>query len=254
MLYIHTLKDLNPKSAEIESTPLIRELKRSNKLPLDEGKMNENLSIFFVSQTDLDAMTHALELIPTTIHDIVEISKTNKDAEPINLSRACAMLQEVSEPLKNNLDFSIQIFGWQTSFIPEITALLNRIPELRTQNEKIEYEMKISAIFEKMLRNNENFFFNSRGIVSEAELARLTHLSESMNEGFFFSVKLEEHLQKKGFNDISQRIPQEEINKVNAITQNVIEIKKGIERAYNNNMCMVNLAVILYSYIKWLRK
>lgn len=253
MIYIHTLKDLNPKSAEIESVPLVREIKKANSLPLSEEKMMAQFSVFFVLNTDLDAMSNAVELIPAAIDDITRLSKTEGDFELINLHRAYSGLKEILEPLKNSLAYSREIFGWQELFVREMTALLNGIRSLRTQDEKKEHDRKISSVFEKVLRNKDEFLFNFGDVVNEAQLERITALAKSMNEGFFFHVKLEEHLKKQGLNIILQRFSPEQIENVNAITQKIMVIKKGIERAYEANMRMVNLAVTLYSYIKWLR-
>jgi hypothetical protein len=71
-----------------------------------------------------------------------------------------------------------------------------------------------------------------------------------MENGFLFHLLLEEEINKIKFNIIKNRIPKEELERIEKIKQKVSDIKKGVDRAYENNMRMVQLAVILYSYIK----
>ena len=61
-------------------------------------------------------------------------------------------------------------------------------------------------------------------------------------------------MDKVDFSIIRRRIPSSEIEKVSEITRNIIEIKKGVDKAYDYNMKMVQMIVNLYSYIKILIK
>jgi hypothetical protein len=63
---------------------------------------------------------------------------------------------------------------------------------------------------------------------------------------------LEEELKKLDFEWVKGRIQKEHLEENEALLKNVTLIKKGIDAAYDMNMRMVNLAVILYSYVKWL--
>jgi hypothetical protein len=254
MLYIHSLKDLNPKTVDIESVSLIREVKKLNTMPLSEEKLAKHLAEFLVSQTDMEEMSKSLNFIPEAINDIIELSKSDGKYELINLQRALSALQELSAPLDRNIDYAAKMKEWQELFMPELTSFLNQMLSLKTANEKKMYEDKLKGIFKKILRNDNDFVFNSKDIVNEGSVQRINSLAQSMKEGFFFHVKMEDYLKKSDFNTLKGKIPQEDLDKVNSINQNIIEIQKGIERAYNNNMRMLTLAVVLYAYIKWLKE
>ena len=77
-------------------------------------------------------------------------------------------------------------------------------------------------------------------------------LIESLNKGFIFHFTLEEELQKRSFEQIKHRIPGNRLEEVEKIKRKVMAINNGVQRAYNFNRRMVDLAVYLYSYIKWL--
>lgn len=253
MLYIHTLKDLSPKSLEIESTPLVREIKQNNKYPLSESGLKDHLLSFFVSATDLELMSKSLELIPRTVEEIDSLPPDEEIYEQISLKRARSVLQELPEALQKNIQYAQLIFEAQELLISQITFLLNKVPELRTTEEKVDYDQQMSIIFEMILRNGRDFRFNFIDIVHEGPLAQITNLVEGLSQNFFFHVQLEEYLKKQDFGAISQRISPAEIEKVNCISQQIVEIQKGVQRAHDLNMRMTNLAVVLYSYIKWLR-
>lgn len=252
LLYIHSTKDLNPKSADIEATFLIRELKKSNKLPFSEDKISNNFSPFFVSHTDLDAMYQALDAIPLVTKDIIKLVDTEGIYEPINLKRAVETLQEVPEPLKRSIAYIKEVYTWQESFVPKITQLLNKIASIKDEQEKKACEVELGQIFEKILRNNQAFRFNSSDIIDEGLFLRIRSLAENINKGYFFHISLEEHLRNSDFNMISKRISAKELEKVTDISKQISKVKDGIERAYESNLMMINLVVILYSYVRWL--
>jgi len=87
-------------------------------------------------------------------------------------------------------------------------------------------------------------------MINEGKFARINDLNKSLNEGFFFHFTVKEHLDKVKYNEIKARIPDSELNKVNDIAKDIIEIKKGVDRAYDYNMKMVQLIVNIYSYLK----
>ncbi len=254
MLYIQTLKDLNPKTAEIESTPLIREIKRNNHLPLNGEALKEQFSVFLVSQTDIDALSKAIGLIPGAVEDITALPNSNTEYELINLQRACSALQELAEPLNKNIEYMKKISEWQESSFGELASALNGLQSSKSSEEKKQCLQKMGALFDVLLRNDKEFVFNFWDIVNEAEIARVNFLTKIIDEGLFFHVKLEEHLKRQDFNAIRNRIPAEALEKVELIAGKITEIKKGIERAYESNMRMVNLSVVLYSFVKWMRQ
>ena len=253
MLYIHTLKDLNPKSAEIESVMITREIKDKNSYPLVESKVNDHFSVFFISQTDIENMQNALQLIPSTVELIEQLPQAQGwEFEIVNIERASAALKEMPEALQNNINYAQSILNNQIFFAPEVTMILNKLPTLKSQDDRQKYEQRIKALFAELLRTSD-FRFQFTDIVNEGQVERMNALVESMEKGFFFPVKLEEHLKKQDFTSISQRFPVEQIQKVHEITDNIKLIQKGVTRAYEHNMRMINQSVVLYSYIKWLR-
>ncbi|HLD80347.1 MAG TPA: hypothetical protein VJA18_07360, partial [Candidatus Nanoarchaeia archaeon] len=106
-------------------------------------------------------------------------------------------------------------------------------------------------LFQFLLRN-QGFVFHAPDLVHEGPVAQVNGLVESMQKGFFFHRSLEEEYNKVDFSTIKRRVPSEELKRVEEIEQNILKIKKAADTAYNANMRMVNLSVILYSYVKWL--
>ena len=95
MLYIHSLRDLTQKTADIESTPIVRVIKDKFKLPIAEEKLKEHFSYLFVSDEDKQAIKNALDLIEPTTQEIVKLALTkDSDFELISLQRAYNILKE----------------------------------------------------------------------------------------------------------------------------------------------------------------
>jgi len=252
MLYIHTLKDLTPKSADIESVQLIRELKKATPFPFTEDILLEHFSQFFISSRDKEIMARALKQTQPVLQDIKTLMATDNPAyEIINIQRAKNMIEEIPRPLINSLVYAEEITLWQEQFIKEVTPLLNNIPQLQGEEEKKTADKQLNDLFQKLLRSGA-FTFNYTDLVHEGQRARINDLYESLTQGFFFHVSMHEHLDKKSFSIIRQRIPPSALNPVERITETVAAIKEGIEVAYNINMRIVEWTVHLYSYIKWL--
>jgi NADH dehydrogenase/NADH:ubiquinone oxidoreductase subunit G len=249
MLYIHRLGDLNPKSAEIESTIVVRDLKKQ-KPNITEEQFQKDFAAFFISDSDSQAISNAISLINPTIDDVKAIFEKNDSLyEPINLKRAIDILKETPDPLFSNLNYAEDIKKWKDQFIKEITQILNVVPTLKKKEDMELYNNRLNVIFQKILRNKEmKFDFN--GIINEANTEHINALSTSMENGFLFHLLLEEEINKTKFSIIKNRIPKQEIEQVEKIKQMVNGIKKGVDRAYENNMRMVQMAVILYSYIR----
>lgn len=255
MIYVHRLQDLTPKIADIESVSIIRKIKQQNQIPLNEEKVKSSILPYFVLKTDLDLIANALELIPPAIESIIELPKFGQQSlyVPLNLQRACSALNEVFNPLRESLSYSRQILEWQSLLCSQICPLLNKIPLLRTFDEKTACGKELDQIFEKILRNSEQFMFNSKNIIHEGPVSAITSLAESMSKGFFFHVNIDEHIQNLSFSEIRKRISHEELDKFDKISQNIFDIKKGVETAYKISMNMVQLAIIIYSYIKFMK-
>jgi hypothetical protein len=252
MLYVHQLKDLTAKSADIESVFIIRELKQKTPLPLTEEKIGEYFSLFFVSESEKNAMARAYSLIDTTMQDIIQLAHMNdSELEPINLQRAINMLKEIPQPLLNNLNYAKEVSAWQEGLVKEFPHLITSIPHLKAQQEKVACNIKLNAIFEKLLRNNE-MAFAYKDVINEAHTSRMNDLSESMGKGFLFHIFLEEELKKLDFSKIKQRISPGKLEAVERIHARVNDIKKGVDAAYELNMRMVTWAINIYGYIKWM--
>lgn len=251
LLYIHGLNQLNQKSAELESISLIRELHRKSSYPLSTANLNDSLAQFSVSPTDQELMQQARDLVVPTVQ-IVErlIAEKSPMHEAINLQRTVQILQEMPEPLNNNLLFAAQIESWQGDSVSQLIPLLNSIPNLRSMDEKLAVNQKFKEIFQLLLRNNE-FMFNFYDIVNEAQLNHIRDLSESLAKGYLFHFSLEDELKKRSFDSLKVEIPAERIQEAEKIEQNILAIKRGVERAYSLNWNVINIAVMLYSYIKW---
>jgi hypothetical protein len=251
MLYIHKLGDLSVKSAEIESVTILRDLKRSASHPISIAKLKDRFAAYFVSQQDIDLIAKAAELTPSAVEAVSDmITVPIEEYDVNNLCRAHSALKEIVEPLKENFAFSSSILEQQESFMPVLALAINSLPVVRTENDKKECNDNLNFVFSSVLRTDK-FGFNSSGIVGEPELARITKLAESMAEGTFFHVKLEEHLKKSSFEDIKNRISPDELKKFEDFNEMILQIKEGTEKAYECNMRMVHWAIVLYSYIKW---
>lgn len=252
MLYVHQLKDLTAKSADIESVFIIRELKQKTPLPLTEEKIREYFSLFFVSESEKNAMSRAYSLIDTTMQDIIQLAHMNDpELEPINLQRALNMLKEIPQPLLNNLNYAKEVSAWQEGLVKEFPYLISSIPNLSTHQEKVNCNIKLNSIFEKLLRSND-MAFNYKDVINEAHTSRMNDLSESMARGFLFHIFLEEELKKVDFSKIKQRISPGKLEAVERIHARVDDIKKGVDAAYDVNMRMIIWAINVYGYIKWM--
>ncbi len=142
---------------------------------------------------------------------------------------------------------------WQEVISSEFTGAVNTIPNLRSPAEKQQTNTIFQKLFSKILRN-EQFSFAFQDIINEAHTSRIQQLDEGVEKGFLFHISLEEELTKASFEAIKNRIPPEKLQEVNEQHQHIKIIRKGVERAYESNKRLVNLAVVMYSYIRWAQK
>ncbi len=252
MLYIHTLKDLAPKTADIESVPIIREIKSKMKIPFSEEEFRKKFIEFFPEDSDIEEMKKSSKLVEPTIEEIKKlIDEDNPAYEAINLYRTVSMLEEINQPLIENIKYCEDMKGFKDELIREATHLLNGISSIKTPEDGMKINEGINNLFRKMLRNND-FAFNGHDVINEGKLARITDLHHSLGEGFLFHITVKEHLDKTDFNIIKNRIKMDELRPAEKIAKDIFEIKKGVQTAYDINMKMVNLSVIIYSYVKML--
>jgi len=161
------------------------------------------------------------------------------------------MLGEMYEPILNNIKYLNEIESLQNQMIGNFSMILNNMPSAKTIDEKTRLNNELNLIFSRILRGNQ-IMFNSNGIINEGKFARINDLNKSLNEGFFFHFTVKEHLDKVDFSIIKARIKQSELMLAEEIARDIFEIKKGVQAAYDLNMKMVNLSVIIYSYVKML--
>lgn len=252
MLYIHQITHLSPKMADLESVYMVRDLREKVKLPLKEEVMEEAFCEFFVSSSELQLIEETAALVEPTIEMIKSLALLESGLyEAVSLQRAIQALSPVTAALESNLAYLQQVQVWQATSSSALTSMLNQIPKLRTQEEKLRVNDEIKGLFQFLLRN-QRFVFHAPDMMHEGPVAQVNGLVESMQKGFFFHVSLEEEYKKVDFNTIKRRVPAEELQRVEVVKQNILKIKKAADTAYNANMRMINLSVILYSYVKWL--
>ena len=252
MLYIHKLSQFNQKAADLESVYLIRELKQKTPFPFINNQIQELLTEFLVSDTDKTLIEQALPLIEPTIAIANKLVDEKSELhETANCIRTTQILRELPVPIQNSLLYVYDLHNWQKQFTEEITPLLNSLSKLRTAEQKTVANNRLKDMFKKILRGDE-FVFKYPDLVNEGEISAVDGLIESLDRGFLFHFTLEEELKKASFNDLKRRLPQNKIDEAEQIRQNLLLIKKGVDRAQQVNMRMINLAVVMYAYVKWL--
>ena len=169
--------------------------------------------------------------------------------ESINLVRAITMLEELDEPLIKNIEYLKEMESWQNQLLNDIIFIVSSLPNANTMDEKMKLNNEINNIFKKILRNDD-FMFNSNGMINEGKFTRINDLYKSLKDGFFFHFTVKEHLDKSSFDAVKNRIPSTNAQRVDNITRDILEIKKGVDKTYDYNMNMIKLIVDFYSHIK----
>ncbi|PIZ52437.1 hypothetical protein COY27_00385 [Candidatus Woesearchaeota archaeon CG_4_10_14_0_2_um_filter_33_13] len=251
MIYIHNLRSLNQKSAETEATYLLRPLREKAKFPLNDAFLIKELDSFFISNTDLETISLAFPLLEKLPLDLEQLKKDNQGElyENINILRTHALLKEFPEPLQNNLQYLKDLMQWQNGDLLNLFAFFNQIPYLKINN-KAELNTKLNNLFQTLLRTS-NFTFGAMDIINEAHLEHSRGLVESFSKGYLIHIYLEEQMKALSFEQISRRVPPAELQKLKEMEGNIKIINKSIEKAYEVNMRMIELAVNLYTFTKW---
>jgi len=253
MIYLKSLNQLTPKIADIESIPLIRDIKRDFSLPVKEEKVRAHFFPYFIKEQDIELMQTSFSAIQPTLEGFASLlEKKDSDYAPINITRAHKLVSEIYEPLSINIHYAGEILAWQEEFAKEATLIFNSLPGARSQEKKLELNNRLNALFQRILRNKE-FTFVYPDIVNEAEVEHMKSLKDMISKGFLFYIKMEEELNKVSFDLIKKRIPLDKLQYSNSLGDKVSEIKKGVDKAYQINMNMVGWAVLLYSYVKFLK-
>ncbi|MBI2110584.1 hypothetical protein HYT51_02285 [Candidatus Woesearchaeota archaeon] len=236
---------------DIESIPLIREIKQKTTYPLSEETIKKYFSSFFVFSNDKEAMEEALLRIEPAIEKTNSLlAKKDFTYEEDNILRTLQILREMPQSLQNNLTYYQEILNFQKEFAQNIVVLLNKIPQLKL-DEQNECGQQLERHFQILLRS-QDFYFNSKDIINEAHLNHIRGLMDSLEKGYLFHFSVGEELNKVPFSAVKLRLPPDKLNEAEAITQEVVVIKRGIEQAYQLNMRMVHWAIHLFSYVKWL--
>src|SRR3989338_5475354 len=251
MLYIHKLADLNRKIAEAESIFLIREFKQKMKLPIPAAKIEECFASCMVSKTEIANMKAALACFEPLLQKVQNLYQ-QRDAlhEAINVARVLQSLQPIPQDLANNLEFAAAIEAWQPMFLQQVPLLLNKIPLLRSMDEKTQVNGEIAKLFQTLTRSND-FRFRSDDLVQEDSVKMINGLVESFNNGYLFHITLEEEIKKLHFSRIRDRIPAEKLAEADDIFKDIQTLQKGILNAYDINMRMIEAALIFYASVKW---
>jgi len=238
------------RSAETESVYLLREIKQKFTLPLASSAFQEYLSEANVSETDITMMDAALELIPITLHKLTIIYESkNQHLEMINVERSANILKAATKDIQKNREYAQALKESLPPNLSKMMDILNAVPKARSQEDKVALNNEISSVFEFILRNQQ-FFFNCTDIVEEGTLSSIKGLHESMSHGYLYHLGIEEELKKIDPQDIRVKVPVEISEAVTAVKGNVAFIKEAVERAYNINKRMVDLAVYLYTFVK----
>ncbi len=253
MIYLKNLNQLTPKIADIESVPLIREIKQDFSLPVKEDKVRRHFLPYFTKEQDIELMKNSLSVIQPTLEGFTTLlERKDSDYAPINITRAHKLVSETHKPLSINIHYAEEILAWQEEFVKEATLIFNSLPGARSQEKKLELNNRLNVLFQKILRNKE-FIFMYPDIVNEAEVEHMKSLRDMISKGFLFYIKMEEELNKVNFNSIKKRISLDKLQNSDSLSDKVSEIKKGVDKAYQINMNMIGWAVLLYSYVKFLR-
>ncbi len=242
-----------PGIADIESVPLIREIKREISLPISEELVRRKFSGYFIKEIDVALMQEALQHVQPALDELNElIDKKDSEFEETNLLRALKLVEEMPGALSRNIDYGKEIIEWQSEFVKEIVEIFNGMFNVKTKEELLELNKRLNNVFSRILRNNE-FMFKFQDVVHEGQLEHINDLKTIIPNGFLFKISIEEELNKIDFNVIRRRISRRNLDSSDKVLSQVLEIKKGVDTAYKINMKMIEWAVMLYSYVKYLR-
>lgn len=249
MLYIHSPKDLNHKTAEIESVQLMREIKTKVRFPVTYEMLDFVSAPFFISDKEWMQMNDSLDAIQPTM---MEIQSMKQEAfhEPVNMKRAVNMLAAIEPNLSNNIAYAVALREARKEMLNETVEILNSFRMSNNQAMLVENNAKLNIIFQNILFSAD-FNYNTSSIVDEGQVNSIKNLHESMTQGYFFHKTLEEEMKKLDFAIIKHQFPQDALKECDKITERTFNIKKGVDAAYAHNLRMMQFAVILYGCVKY---
>ena len=254
MIYIHKLDQLSPKLADIEVVPIIREIKLKIKIPLAKEEIIHTFTPYFVQEQDISTLEHSLEVVTLALQELKKLyDEKNPLYEQVNIARAMKMIQEIPGPLQQNLLYAKFLSQNKNLVLDEIFTILTSLPHCTTFEEKTALNHKISVLLTSLLRS-DGFRFNCTDLVTEVHTSRIQDLSTMLADGLLFHIKIDEELNKVGFETIQLRIPKDRLLISERIRSQILEIKKGVDKAYKTNMLTIQFVLLLYSYIKVLKQ
>jgi hypothetical protein len=249
MLYLHSPKDLNQKTADIESVQLMRDIKTKVKFPVTKEMLDFVAAPFFISDKEWAQMNDSLDAIQPLIMEIQSIAP-QPFHEPVNMKRAANMLSAIEPNLGNNIAYAIGMREDKEAMLMELAEIFNGLRMSKDQAMLVDYNTRLGRIFETILLSTE-FDYNTAAIINEGQINSIKTLHESMNQGYFFHKTLEEEMKKVDFSAIKYHFPQEAMKQADIMTDKIFSIKKGVDAAYNHNMRMMEFAVILFGCVKY---
>jgi|SRR3989344_4763222 len=254
MIYIHKLSQLSPKIADIEVIPIIRNIKDKINFPLTNESIESSFIEYYVKDENLTLMENSLRAVEILLEELMKIyNEKNQIYEQINIARAIKLVEEIPNPLKNNIEYSKNLLNRKQDIFDELFNIINLLPNTINIEDKRKLNDRINELFNHILRNRD-FSFNYNDLINEVHTSHIKDLYNMIDNGFLFHVRLEEELAKTKFNVIKLRIPQELLLTSEKIKEGVLEIKQGVDKAYQINMNSINFALLLYSYIRVLHK
>ncbi len=250
MLYTHKLGDLGRRTVENESIDIVREIKQKLRYPFNEQAMKEYFERFRILDSDLAVIEKGIPLCEPTAQMVEGALALNDETfESINLQRTVVSMRSVPTPLVANLAYSWELAQGHDDFVKEFTAILNVLPRLRTQEDKMAANTRVNELFAKLLRHSD-FSFRSNDIIHEGQVTMLQGLLESIGRGYFFHYTLEEELKKIDFSELKRRIPHHHLTTNDTITRNIMTVQNSVDKAYVLNFRVVELATVMYAFIK----
>ncbi|PIN73873.1 hypothetical protein COV20_02035 [Candidatus Woesearchaeota archaeon CG10_big_fil_rev_8_21_14_0_10_45_16] len=251
MLYIHKFSDLTRRVAEAESISLVRDFRQKLKPPVNQEQFKEFFQNCVVSDSGIMEMEQARKILEPVFQKAQSLLlERNPLHEPISLQRFIRSLQTVPAALDANIAFAKEMRDQLPVLLQTAPQLFSRIRTAQTREEKMQVDRDLNQMFQGLLRNTE-FHFKADDLINEGHVEMIKSLTEGMERGFFFHVTLEEEIKKLPFQHIKSRIPAERLNEAAELEMDLQLIRKGIMRAYDNNMKAIETAVLLYSGVKW---
>jgi hypothetical protein len=252
MIYIHSYKDFTQKNVEIESVPLLREIRSNFTLPIREEDL-AFLSEAFPTREEISSLDTLDQKIQHTLAILAHAHADTRELyEPLNLERTAIVLSSIQGALSASKHYFSELFVHSQETVHIFTDSLMRLRQVVTTEEKNAVNSALSNCFHQLLRTDGLQFF-AQDILNDTHTGGIKGIVEALNGGFLIRVLVEEHVAKSSWQRIRERVPQDILAVHDQITQNCQEIQLIVDAYYDRVMRVLYLAVCLYTFIKWLR-